>query len=493
MNADAKARQRWVLALASLGSFMVALDGLVVITALTTIRRDLDASIAQLEWTVNAFTLSFAVLLMTGAVLGDRLGRRRMLAAGLGLFAAASAACAVAPDAGWLIAARAVQGVGAALVTPVAMALVSVAFPPERRGRALGIFSAAIGLGVLCGPVVGGAITEGIAWQWIFWLNVPIAAIAIVLLLARVDESYGMRAAPDLPGIALVTGGALGLVWGLVRGNAAGWNSLEVLAALLAGAALTLAFVAWELRARRPMLPLSLFRSRAFSAGNAVSFLLFASNLSITYFFAQFLQETLRQGPFEAGLRLLPLTAALFLAAPKAGAAVDRFGERPLIVFGMLLQAVGVGWTALIADPGVAYAALVAPMVFVGLGSAMAMPAAQKAVVGAVSPTEIGRASGTFTTMRWFGGVFGIAIAVAVFAETGGYASPQTFSDGFVPAAGVAAALALAGGIVGALVPSRSVAPVSFPAGPSAPVPAIETKGGSWSARRAASPNQTER
>jgi MFS family permease len=244
---------------------------------------------------------------------------------------------------------------------------------------------------VLCGPVVGGAITEGIAWQWIFWLNVPIAAIAIALLLARVEESFGARAAADLPGIALVTGASLGLIWGLVRANTVGWTSAEVTSASAAGALLTIAFVSWERRARRPMLPISMFRSRAFSAGNAVSFLLFASNLSATYFSAQFQQETLGQGPLEAGLRLLPLTAALFVAAPIAGALVDRLGERPLIVGGMLLQAVGTAWIAVIAEPDLAYAATVAPMVSVGLGSAMAMPAAQKAVVGAGGPSEIGR------------------------------------------------------------------------------------------------------
>jgi EmrB/QacA subfamily drug resistance transporter len=461
--------QRWVLALASVGSFMVALDGLVVITALSTIRVDLDASIAELEWTVNAFTLSFAVLLMTGAALGDRYGRRRILAGGLGLFTAASAACALAPDAGWLIAARAVQGVGAALVTPVALGLASAAFPPERRGWALGVFSGVIGLAVLCGPLVGGAITEGIAWEWIFWLNIPIGVLATGLVLTRIDESFGPRTAPDLPGVALVMGAALGLVWGLVRGNSVGWGSLEVVATLAAGALLAVAFVAWELHAREPMLPMRLFRSRAFSSGNAVSFLLFASNLSVTFLLAQFQQDALGQGPLETGLRLLPLTAAFFVGAPRAGALVDRVGERPLIVGGLLLQTAGIAWIALIAAPDLAYAATIAPMVMTGAGIAMAMPAAQKAVVGAVAPGEIGKASGTFTTMRWLGGVFGIAIVVAVFAAAGGYGSAQDFSDGFAPAMGIAAGLSLAGAIAGAALPGRHraadvLAPGSQPA-----------------------------
>jgi EmrB/QacA subfamily drug resistance transporter len=448
-----KAQQRWVLALASLGSFVVALDGLVVITALSTIRQDLDASLEELEWTVNAFSLSFAVLLMTGAALGDRFGRRRVFVGGLGLFAAASAACALAPGAGWLIAGRAVQGAGAALVTPVALAMVSQVFPPKRRGWALGIFSSVIALGVLCGPVVGGAVTEVIAWQWIFWLNVPIGLFAVALVLRHVEESFGPRTGLDLPGVALIMGAAFGVVWGLVRANSAGWGSPEVLAALSAGALLTASFVAWELRARRPMLPMALFRSRAFAAGNAVSFLLFASNLSVTFLLAQFQQDALGQGPLEAGLRLLPLTAAFFLLAPAAGALLDRAGERPLVTGGLLLQTAGIAWIALIAEPDLAYAATVAPMVITGAGIAMAMPATQKSVVGAVAPSLIGKASGTFTTMRWLGGVFGIAIAVAVFAAAGGYASPQDFTDGFAPAMAVAAGISLAGALAGLLLP----------------------------------------
>jgi EmrB/QacA subfamily drug resistance transporter len=441
--------QRWTLVLGSAAAFMVALDGLVVTTALSTIRSDLDASIAQLEWTINAFTLSFAALLMTGAALGDRFGRRRMMVSGLALFAAASAGCALAPDAAWLIAGRAVQGIGAALVSPVALALVTGAFPPERRGWALGVFSATVGLGVLLGPVLGGAITEGIAWEWIFWLNVPIGLALAALSMARIDERHGPRATPDLGGAALVIVASLSIVWGLVRANSSGWGSVEVVATLLGGLLVAIAFVAWELRARQPMLPMRLFASRAFSAGNAVSFLLFASNLSLTFFFAQFHQVALGQSPLDAGLRLLPWTAPIFLLAPRAGALADSVGERPLVVGGLALQAAGTAWLALIAGADTAYAAMLAPMIITGAGTAMAMPSCQKAVVGAVAPPDIGKASGTFTTMRWFGGVFGIAVAVAVFAETGGYTSAETFSDGFAAAAAVSAGFALVGALAG--------------------------------------------
>src|ERR1039458_6181284 len=264
----------WVLALTSVAALMVALDALVVTTALSTIRQHLHASIEQLEWTVNAYALSFAVLLMTGSALGDRFGRRRLFTAGLGLFTAASAACALAPDIGSLIAARAVQGAGAAMVMPLALAPLSAAFPPERRAWALGIFSSVTGLAVLGGPVVGGAITQGIAWQWIFWLNVPIGLLTIPLILRRIDESFGPKTRLDVGGVILETGAALGMVWGLVRGNSAGWGSVEVIAALALGVLFAAAFVAWELRAREPMLPMRLFRSRDFSSGNAAIFFL---------------------------------------------------------------------------------------------------------------------------------------------------------------------------------------------------------------------------
>jgi EmrB/QacA subfamily drug resistance transporter len=474
-NIESKSAQTWVLALASVGSLMVALDALVVTTALSTIRLDLGASIEQLEWTVNAYTLSLAVLLMTGAALGDRFGRRRLFTVGLGLFVAASAGCALAPDVGWLIAARAVQGTGAALVMPLALALLSAAFPPERRAWALGIFSGVTGLAVLGGPVVGGAITQGIAWQWIFWLNVPIGLVTILLVIRRIEESFGPRSALDIPGLALATGAALGMVWGLVRGNAAGWGSVEVVAALAAGMLLAVAFVVWELRAREPMLPMRLFRSRAFSSGNASVFFLTASLFGAVFFMAQFLQTAQHHGPLDAGLRLLPWTATLFLIAPIAGARIQRVGERPFIAGGLLLQAVGMGWIALIATPDLAYPQMIAPLIIAGAGISMALPATQSAVVNSVAPQHIGKASGTFSTMRQLGGAFGIAILVAVFAGAGSYASAQAFSDGFASAIGVSAGLSLAGAIAGLTLPAQRKA---IRAAPAQAIPAVQAEGG---------------
>jgi EmrB/QacA subfamily drug resistance transporter len=447
--------RRWILALTSIAALMVALDALVVTTALSTIRIDLGASIEELEWTVNAYSLSFAVLLMTGALLGDRLGRRRMFAAGIGLFTAASAACALAPDIGTLIAARAVQGAGAALVMPLALALLTAGFPSEQRGKAMGLFSAVTGLAVLGGPVVGGAITEGLAWEWIFWLNVPIGLAVIPLVLARLEESFGPQRPLDLPGIALVTGGALGIVWGLVRGNSAGWGSLEVVGMLALGLALAVGFVAWEHRAAAPMLPLGVFRSRGFSAGNATNFFQFASLLSAVFFMAQFLQTGLGYGPLGTGVRLLAWTATLTLIAPFAGSLADKLGERPFMVAGLALQGLGMAWIALIAEPGMPYGELIAPLIVTGSGTSMAMPAIQSAVLGAVAPSQIGQASGTFAMLRQLGAAFGLAVLVAVFSGAGSYASPAAFVDGFAPAIAVSAGLAFAGTLAALLVPAH--------------------------------------
>ena len=449
------AATRWVVALTGIGSLMAALDTVVVSTALSTIRVDLGASVEQLEWTVNAYNLSFAVLLMTGAALGDRYGRRNLYALGLALFATASAACALAPDAGSLIAARALQGAGAALLMPLGLALLSAAFPPERRGAAIGIFSAITGLSVASGPLVGGAVVEGLAWEWIFWLNVPIGLIAVPLVLTRMKESFGPDTALDIPGLALVTGGALGIVWGLVRGNPAGWDSVEVVASLIAGVLLIAAFVAWELRAREPMLPMRFFRSRSFSAGNTAIFFTFASLFSAVFFFPQLLQTALGYGPLETGLRLVPWTATFMTVAPIAGALSDRIGERPLMVSGLSLQAIGMGWVALIAEPGVAYSSLLPPFVVAGVGISMAIPAAQNSVVGSAAMEAIGKAAGTNSMMRELGGVFGIAVVVAVFASAGSYASAAAFTDGFGPAIFVGAGLALAGAVAGLALPGR--------------------------------------
>ena len=467
--------QGWVLALTSAASLMVSLDVQVVATALPVIRLQLHASLAVLEWTVNAYTLSFAVLLLTGAALGERLGRRRMLAVGVGLFTAASAACALAPDAAALVAARAIQGAGAALMLPLALALLSAAFPPQRRAWALGIFSSVTGIAVLAGPVVGGAVTQGLTWPWIFWLNVPIGLVMIPLILARIPATERARASLDPVGLILATGGALGIVWALIRADDLGWGSPEIAATLAAGIVLAVAFVAWELRAPDPMVPLRLFRSRPIAAGNAAAFCVFAMLLAMVFFMAQFLETGLGYGPLGAGLRLLPGWATLTVIAPFTGALISRVGERPLVAGGLTVVAGTLTWIALIARPGLPYWHLVVPLLLAGCGVSVAIPATMSAVMTSVPPAAIGQSSGTLNMLRQLGGVFGVAICAAVFAARGGYASPATFVAGFGPAMDACAGLALLGAAAGLVIPGRRPA-----ATPHVPVqnyaPKIETR-----------------
>jgi len=453
----------WVLALTAASAFMAALDSQVVTAALGTIRQDLGIPVETLQWTVNAYNLSFAVLLLTGAALGDRFGRRRMFLAGIAIFAFASALCALAPGAGWLIAGRALQGAGSALLMPLAMALLSAAFPREERARALGIFSGLTGLAVVAGPPIGGAITAGLSWHWIFWINVPIALAIILLARRRVPESFGPGTRLDIVGLVLASAAAFGLVWGLMLGKSLGWGDPVVVTSLIAGLVLTIAFVAVEQRIAEPMLPMRLFRARAFSAGVFSSLLFTAAMYGVLFFIAQFFQTAQGFGPLGAGVRMMPWTATLFFFAPIGGRLVSLVGERPLVVGGLLLQALGMGWLALIAAPDVAYGALVMPMIVAGIGVSVAMPASQNVVIGSVAPAEVGKASGAYNMFRFLGGAFGIAVLVSVFDHTGGFASPQAFSAGFSAAVGGAAVLSAVGAIVAIALPARRTLTVSSP------------------------------
>lgn len=450
-----RAERNWVLGVTALASFMMALDAMIITTAFAAIRTEFGSPVETLQWTVNAFNLTFAVLLLTGAALGDRFGRRRMFAAGIALFVVASAACALASNATALIAARALQGSGAALVMPLAMAILSGTFGREERARALGIFSGITGCALIIGPAIGGFITEHLGWRWVFWINLPIGLIAIALVLARLRESFGPAAALDIPGLLLIALAALALVWSLLRGNAVGWASAEVTGALISGLVFAAGFVFWELRAAAPMVPMRLFASRALASGMSASVLFYAAMYGVLFLLPQFLQTTLGFEAFDAGLRLLPWTATLFITAPVAGAVVNRFGERPLVVTGLLMQAIGLGWIAAIVSPSVPYAALVAPLVLAGVGVSMAMPAAQNAILGSVAVAEMGKASGVFNMGRFLGGMFGIAALVATFSANGAVDSAAHFERGFAAAMSLAATLSLAGAIAGFFLPAR--------------------------------------
>jgi EmrB/QacA subfamily drug resistance transporter len=462
-------RTWWTFAVTCIALFMVVLDNLVVTTALPSIRRDLGASIEDLEWTVNAYTLTFAVLLLTGAALGDRFGRRRVFAIGLSIFTAASAAAALAPGVEALVAARAVQGMGGAIVMPLTLTILSEAFPAERRGMAIGAWSGISGLAVAIGPLVGGAVVDGISWQWIFWLNVPIGLIAIPLALRRLDESFGPGGRLDLPGLGLASVGLLGIVWAMVRGNTDGWSSPEILVPLVAGAALVAAFVAWELRTPHPMLPMRFFRRRAFAAANGVSFLMYFGMFGSIFLLAQFLQTAQGYSALGAGIRTLPWTASIMLIAPLAGGLSDRIGGRPLMALGMALQAGALAWLAAILSPDVSYGAQVVPFAMAGIGMGLVFAPVANVVLGAVRPVEAGQASGANNALRELGGVFGVAIMASIFSSAGSYASPQAFTDGLVPATWAGAAVVGVGALIALLVPRvrrAAAAPVSEPAAP---------------------------
>ncbi|HEX3330764.1 MAG TPA: MFS transporter [Gaiellales bacterium] len=463
-NAPPPQRKAWTLVLASLGLFMVALDTFVVTTALPVLRVDLGASLADLEWTVNAYNLSFACFLLTGAALGDRFGRRRMFTAGLILFTAASAAAALSPSVSALIAARAVQGAGAAVVMPLTLTLISEAFPAEKRGMAVGLWGGIAGLAVAAGPVVGGAVIDGIDWHWIFWLNVPIGLAVVPFAVSRLNESFGPRPQLDIPGVALAGVGLLGVTWGLVRSATVGWGSVEVIASLAAGAALVGTFLAWERRARSPMLPLELFRNRGFTTANAVSFLMFFGMVGALFLMPQFFQTALGNSPLQAGIRMLPWTATPMVIAPLAGALADRYGNRPFMALGMALQAIGFGWVALIARADMGYLELGAALTVAGVGTSMCFPTVANAVVGSVPPVEVGVASGTNSTLRELGGVFGVAVLAAVFTHDGVYASPPAFIDRFQLALWVAVAFSAVGVAAALLAPGRARRKPTVPA-----------------------------
>ncbi|MDQ1631197.1 MAG: hypothetical protein QOC80_1169 [Frankiaceae bacterium] len=445
----------------SLALFMTQLDNLVVTTALPAIRTSLGASLSSLEWTVNAYTLTFAVLLLTGAALGDRFGRRRLFLGGLALFTLASAAAALAPSSEWLIVARALQGAGAAVVVPLTLTLLSAAVPVERRGMALGIWGAVAGLAIASGPLVGGAVVEGASWHVIFWLNVPIGLILLPIASRVLSESHGVSARLDFGGVLLASGGLLGVVLGLVRGNELGWGSAGVVLPIAIGAVLLVGFVAWELRQEAPMLPMRLFRSRGFAATNLASALMLFGMFGSIFFLAQFFQTVQGYSPLGAGLRILPWTAMPVLIAPIAGIVSDRIGGRPIVAVGLALQAIGLGWIAAVSTPTVAYLTLVPAFVVSGIGMSLFFAPVANLVLGSVRREEEGIASGATNALRELGGVFGVAVLASVFSARGGYTSAQSFVDGLRPAVFVGAVVVGLAALVILAVPRRTAAPTT--------------------------------
>ncbi len=442
-----KTNMWWTFAITSAALFMVTLDNLVVTTAIPVIRRDLHAGLSGLEWTVNAYTLVFAVLLLTGAALGDRFGRRLVFSIGIGIFTLASAAAALAPSIGALDAARAVQGLGGAIVLPLTLTILSAGVPENRRGVFLGAWGGISGLAVAFGPLVGGAVVDGISWHWIFWLNVPLGLVLVPLALLRLDETRGQLGRVDLPGLGLASAGLFGIVWGLVRGNSVGWSSPEISGALVAGVLVLTAFVAWELRAEHPMLPMRFFRNRTFTLANIGSMLMSFGMFGAVFLLAQFFQTVQGYSPLGSGLRILPWTAMPMVVAPIAGALSDRISAHRIIGTGLALQAIGLAWIAAVSTPTTPYIDLVAPFALSGIGMGLFFAPIANLILGAVRTEEEGQASGANNAVRELGGVFGVAVLASVFSHYGGYSSGTAFVDGMTPAVYAGAAVVALGAL----------------------------------------------
>ncbi len=446
-------KRGWTLAIVSIGLFMVVLDNLVVNVALPSIHRDLGASIQALEWTVNAYVLAYAVLLLTGAALGDRLGRKRMFMAGISLFTISSAAAALAPSIGALIAARAAQGVGAAIATPLTLTLLADAFPPAQRGVALGVWSGISGIAVALGPLVGGAVVQLSSWHWIFWINVPIGAVLVPLAAARLTESHGPERGLDVRGLVLASSGLFGLVYGLVRSQSLGWTSPEVVISLAVGAVLVLGFVRYELRTKDPMLPMQFFANRGFAVTNAVSLAMYFGMFGSIFFLSQFLQNVLHNTPLQAGIKLLVWTGATMVVSPLAGYFSERVGSRLFMVAGLGLQALALGWLATEVSVDQSYASMIAPFILAGSGMALVFAPAANAVLSSVRTDQAGQASGATNAIRELGGVLGIAVLATVFTSNGSYVSPQAYVSGLIPAMWVGVAVLAVGAAIAAVLP----------------------------------------
>jgi EmrB/QacA subfamily drug resistance transporter len=460
----------WILGLTSTAYFMVVLDSVVVITALPRMQRELHVGLASLQWTLTAYNIAFAAGIVTAVAAGDRFGRRRVFNAGLALFTAASAACALAPNAPELVAARTVQGLGGAIVLPLSLTILTTAFPAARRGMIVGIYGGLAGLAVALGPIVGGAVTQGLDWHWIFWINVPIGAVALPLSMRLLPGSYGAKERFDLAGVILVTGGVVAIVWALVRGDQSGWASAEILSCLVGAAVLLLAFAAWERRVNEPMVPLRLFRSRAFAAGNATTFFMTGAIFAGGFLVTQEFQLARGYSPVSAGVCLLPFFATPMVISPIAGAVSDRIGRRPVMVTGLFLLTAGFVWVAIRGSLSASWVELDVALLIAGIGISMALPTVPTAVLNAVAPRELGKASGINYMMQRFGAVFAIAVASAVFAAQGHLGTAAGVTGGFRPALAVCAGFALVAALSALAITSPPAQRVPAPEPAEAPL-----------------------
>ena len=425
----------WLISISlSIPMFMASLDNLVVTNALPVIRTNLGATLEELTWTVNAYTLTFASCILMSSALADRFGRRRVFLLGIFVFTASSAWCGISDNIGTLITARTLQGIGGSAVMPLSLALLSTSVPERMRATAIGIWGGVAGLGVALGPLIGGAVVEGMTWHAIFWINVPFGLLCIPLVWTTIPESRGRPEPLDFPGLALVGIGLFGITYGIVRGNDAGWTSLEVLTALIGGVFVLVSFIWWESRAATPLLPLRLFSNRSFSMANIVGFLFFFGTFGVTFILLQFLQVVQGASPLEAGLMTMPWTLAPLIVSPLAGLLTSRVGTRPVIVVGMALMSIGLLWIGAILDPGVEYIYSVPLYMAAGVGMGMVFAPIATATLQGMVPEDRATASGTNMTIRQVGIALGVATLTAIFTALDGTLTSTGFTDAASPA-----------------------------------------------------------
>lgn len=434
----------WTLVAASLALMMAFLDALVVTTALPSLRSAFHSNLGDLEWTVNAYNLSFACMLLTGAALGDRFGRRRMFCVGVSAFLIGSVIAGSAPSVYVLIGARALQGIGSAVMVPLTLTLMLEAYPSERQGFVIGAWSAGAGLSGALGPVVGGAVVGAISWHWIFWINVPTGVVVLLIALLRFRESHAGHPRLDVVGVGLVTAGLFGITWAIVRTDSSAWGSGAVVVPLLSGLGLLSLFILWERRCAHPMLALSMFRNLRFSAANAIGFLMFAGLFGALFLMSQFFQTAQGRTPLRTGAELLAWSAWGFLLAPTTARLALRYGNRPFMLAGLTLHTAGLAGLALLAGAHTSYVELAPLLALSGIGLSMIFPTVAGEVMSTVAPEQMGVASGTNSALRELGGVFGIATLATVFSRPGVYSTPDRFVAGFHAALWVAVAFTAA-------------------------------------------------
>jgi len=445
---------------ASLPMFMATLDNLVMTSALPVIHRSLHADISHLEWFINAYTLSFATLMLAAATLGDRWGRRRMFVIGISVFILASIASALAATPAALIAARATQGAGAAAIMPLSLTLLAGAVSRERRPMAIGVWGGVSGLGVALGPLVGGAVVEGLSWRAIFWLNVPVALVAIPLARRYLRESYGRREPLDIISLGLGGAGVLALVWGIIHGNGDGWTAPAVLGTFTIGVLLLAAFVRRQGRVPHPLVPLRLFRSRSFSVANVTGFAFSLGMFGSIFLLVQSLQVQMGYSPLEAGIRTLPWTAAPMVVAPIAGLLAPRVGIRALLATGLTAQALGLAWIAVAVTSGSDYGRLIPAFVLAGVGMGLTFAPSSTAVLADMRDEDQATASSSNATIREIGGALGVAVLAAVFQAAHGTLTPAGFTPGLRPAILTGAAVVAVGALAALALPRHRATPV---------------------------------